>query len=235
MKKLTLTLSIIAMTTMLMAQKVPVNPAGTGNSNPGTPINTAPLAACDNEKGYYDYPFTQNGITVTGSGSGSYTVFDPSWYACAITNKPGSVWIGLSGPATFVNTFSEPVNDMIYNLTGANPGEGITITTDGGTPTITYTDGTCPEAYSISGNTITCIVMADPYQGSGGRILIHAPADFNTITFSHDGNGAAGTVVTMCFDQAVGPPSGVPVSNWALILGGLMIATFVFIRYRRMI
>lgn len=234
MKKVLLLASLIAILSSAMAQEGPypsVN--GKAPSNGGTIIN-APMAACDNEKGYYDFPFTEDGITVTGTGTGTYTVYNAGWGSCGIFAGANCVWIGYGGPATFTNTFSSPVNNMTYNVTAMDAGEQITITTDAGTPSITYSDGTCPEAISIAGNTITCI--STPTFGAGGRFVVTAPSDFTSITFSINGI-LAGTTMTMCFDQVFNPPppTDVPVSNWALILGGLMIATFVFIRYRRMI
>jgi hypothetical protein len=54
-------------------------------------------------------------------------------------NKDNSVWIGGSSTAaTFTNTFSQPVNDMVYNLQVRNDGEVMTITVNSGTVSITY-------------------------------------------------------------------------------------------------
>jgi hypothetical protein len=234
MKKLVLFISIFAICTSVMAQEPPYPYINSKAPAYGGSIIYAPTAACDNEKGYYDFPFTENGITVTGTGTGSFTVYAPGWGSCGIFAAANCVWIGNGGPATFTNTFTEPVNNMIYNITAMDATEIITITTDAGTPSITYSDGTCPEAISITGNVITCI--STPGNGAGGRFIVTSTQDFNSITFSINGI-LAGTTMTMCFDQVFNPPtpSEVPVSNWALILGGLMIATFVFIRFRRMI
>lgn len=158
--------------------------------------------ACTNEKGFYDFPFTENGLTVTGSGTGSYQSYDPGWGSCGIFCKPYCVWIGSGGPATFTNTFSQPVNDMVYNITASDPGEIITITTNLGTTSITYTDGTCPAGMSISGNVITCVSS-----NAGGRFLVHASSNFTSVTFSHNG-GMNGSTMTMCFDavfESLGP------------------------------
>lgn len=237
MRKILLTLSIVALTSLVIAQQTRFSPYEGGSPSPGGDIQYAPLVACDNEKGYYDFPFTENGITVTGSGTGSYTVYAPGWGSCAIFAAANCVWIGSGGPGTFTNTFTSPVNDMIYNITAMDMDDGgeiITITTNAGTPSITYTDGTCPSDVSIIGNVITCIGETG-FIGTGGRFLVHSTSDFTSITFSINGL-ANGSTMTMCFDQAVAPPpAGVPVSNWALIAGALMIATFIFIRFRRMI
>ena len=240
MKKVLLLAGLFAVLTSAMAQEGPY-PFTNGKApvNGGSIIN-APLAACDSEKGYYDFPFTEDGITVTGSGTGSYTVYAQGWGSCYVSAAPNCIWIGNAGPATFTNTFSSPVNDMIYNITAMDAGEIVTITVDAGTPSITYTDGTCPTAVTVVGNVITCVTTEGGYGGytggTGGRYLVHSTSDFSSITFSINGI-MNGTTMTMCFDQVFNPPppSDVPVSNWALILGGILIASFVFIRYRRMI
>lgn len=235
MKKTLLTVCLVAMTVFVMAQQFNYTPNAGGSPSFTGDQQNAPFAACDSEKGYYDFPFTENGITVTGSGTGSYTVYGPGWSSCGILAKANCVWIGANsgGPATFTNTFSAPVNNMIYNISASDFYQGvseiITITTNGGTPTITYTDGTCPGSWSISGNVMTCLGF-----DAGGRFLVTAPSDFTSITFSHNGENN-GTTMTMCFDQVLNPPPPVvPVSNWALLIGGVMIATFVFVRYRKL-
>jgi len=158
--------------------------------------NSYGAATCVTEKGYNDFPFTQEGLTVTASGTGGYTIFAGSYTSCGVTTKPNSVYIGQS-PSTFTNTFSTPVNDMVYNITAANQGEVVTITTSSGTPTATYENGDCSSDVSISGNTITF--------GSGvtgGRVKIHSTSTFDSVTFSHNGVGN-GLLMTMCFDAAI--------------------------------
>jgi hypothetical protein len=199
----------------------------TGNPNNS---NRETLAACNNEKGTYDFPFTLNGITVTGSGTGTFINYAPGFTSCGISCKPDCIWIGYLGPGTYTNTFSAPVNNMLYNLTGTDEGEIITISTNAGTASITYVDGTCPELFDITGNVITCIGSAG-YYVSGGRFLVTSTSDFTEITFSHPGT-MNGTVITMCFDQAI---KTVPVSNWALFIGIGLILVFAVVRFRRMV
>jgi len=231
MKKLLFTLFFTTSVFMLMAQQTPA--AGFSGANPNDASREI-LAACDSEKGTFDFPFTENGITVTGSGTGTFQNYAPGWSSCGITCKPNCIWIGLSGPGTYTNTFSEPVNNMIYNLTGTDAGEIITITTNAGTPSITYTDGLCPSLWSISGNVITCTGNYDSYV-SGGRFLITSTSNFTSVTFSHPGT-LNGTVVTMCFDQVLNPPDPeVPVSNWALFIGIGLILVFTVVRFRKIV
>jgi len=150
---------------------------------------------CVNEKGYYDFPFTENGLTVTASGSGGYTYYGSSYTSCGVTTKENEVYIGSSA-STFTNTFSTPVNDMVYNMTAAGDGEVVTITVNSGTPSITYIAGNCPEAMIISGNVIT---MAPGTGNHGGRVKVHSTSTFTSVTFSHNGL-SAGLLMTMCFD-----------------------------------
>lgn len=230
MKKTLLTLCFTASVFVIMAQQSPVSPFA-GLVLPPDRGTESVLAACDSEKGTFDFPFTENGITVTGSGTGSFINYEPGWPSCDINCKPNCIWIGYGGPGTYTNTFSQPVNNMLYNLTGTDVGEIITITTNAGTLSITYTDGTCPSYWNISGNVMTCIGQG--YYGAGGRFLIHSTSNFTSVTFSHPGT-LNGTVITMCFDQVLAP-SEVPISNWALFIGLGLILVFAIVRFRKMV
>ena len=161
--------------------------------------NSYGAATCVTEKGYNDFPFTQEGLTVTASGTGGYKNYPASSFtSCGVTTKINSVHIGQS-PSTFTNTFSTPVNDMVYNITAAGQGEVVTITTSSGTPTVTYENGDCPSDLIISGDTIT---LGPGTNNHGGRVKIHSTSAFNSVTFSHNG-AAAGLLMTMCFDAAI--------------------------------
>jgi len=171
---------------------------------------------CTSEKGYSDFPFTQNGLTVNASGTGSYTNYWTDETSCGITTKLDGVWIGRNGePGTFTNTFSQPVNDMVYNVTGGNTGEVITVTVNSGTPIITYIEGSCPLAMNISGNVITEVLDDISGAGTGGRIKVHSTSNFTSITFSHNGIGN-GSVMTMCFDGVFASIAGPTVSTTAV-------------------
>jgi len=208
-----------------------LTPSGHPDGSPTSPGRET-LAACASEKGTFGFPFTENGITVNGSGTGSFINYADGFTSCGIACKPDCMWIGLGGPGTYTNTFSQPVNNMIYNMTGTDNGEIITITTNAGTLSISYIDGECPNLWNISGNVITCIGDYD-YNVSGGRFLIHSTSDFTSITFSHPGT-LNGTVITMCFDQVLEPVQ-TPVSNWALFIGIGLILAFAVIRFRKMV
>jgi hypothetical protein len=229
MKKVLLTLCIGVMTSFVIAQNTPLP----NSSGPLTPPGRDILAGCANEKGTSDFPFTEDGITATLSGTGSYTNYGSPWTSCGITTKPNSMYIGY-GPGSFTITFSQPVNDLVFNVTAAdNTGgelEVLTLTTDAGTPAITYTDGTCPAANVISGNTITF-----PGYDVGGRFLAHSSSDFSSITFSHNGINA-GLLITVCTDLIVEPPpNAIPISNWALFAGIALIMIFAVVRFRKLV
>ena len=152
---------------------------------------------CLNEKGYDDFPFTANGMTVTGSGTGGFTVYNDSYDGCTIPIKARSVYIGQTA-STFTNTFSLPVNDMVYNFGGANVGEIVTVTVNSGTPSISYIGGDCGSVVQIAGNVMS-FIDPTPAMGHGGRIKIHSTSTFTSVSFSHNGAGN-GLVMTMCLD-----------------------------------
>jgi hypothetical protein len=166
---------------------------------------------CTSEKGYADFPFTQNGLTVTASGTGGYTSYPGAWPSCGVETKAQSVWIGQTA-STFTNTFSQPVNDMVYNITAADDGEAMTITVNSGTVSITYDYGTCPGSWIISGNVITA---APGSSNIGARIKIHSTSKFTSVTYSHNGVGN-GSLVTMCFDGVFASITGATVSTTAI-------------------
>jgi len=164
---------------------------------------------CTSEKGAADFPFTQNGLTVTASGTGDYQIYTSSYSdGCGVDIKGGSVWIGQNYPASFTNTFSQPVNDMVYNVVGSNPGEIMTVTVNSGTPTITHDYGTCP-GLIITGNVMTFSSVIS------NRIKVHSTSAFTSITFSHNG-GYGGSAFTMCFDGVFASITGATVSTTAI-------------------
>jgi hypothetical protein len=152
---------------------------------------------CTNEKGYDDFPFTQDGITVTGSGTGGYTYYNDPYTGCTLPIKGRSVYIGQSA-STYTNTFTTPVNDMVYNFGGANVGEIVTVTVNAGTPSISYVGGDCASVVVLSANVMS-FIEPTPSMGHGGRIKIHSTSPFTSVSFSHNG-AMAGMLMTMCFD-----------------------------------
>lgn len=164
-------------------------------------------AQCTLEKGNSDFPFTINGVTVTGSGTGGYTSYSSAWTSCGVSTKANSVWIGQS-PSTYTNNFSAGVNDMIYNMTAADPGEVITITSNGGAVSITSLASTCTNAYTINGNQLSFVNVSN----SGVKVKISTPNPFTTINFSHNGS-SGGVLMTMCFDGVAAVLSNPQINN----------------------
>ena len=156
---------------------------------------------CIAEKGYNDFPFTANGITVDKSLTGNFTTYNSAYVACGINEKAYSIWTGQSWPATFKTTFSLALNDIMYNLAGTNTTEAFTVTVSNGTPTISIVESSCPAAWTISGNLLTCSNDGAAGGNAGARIKIHSTEPYTWINFSHNG-GAGGTIFTMCFDAA---------------------------------
>ncbi len=156
---------------------------------------------CNTEKGYNDFPFTANGITVDKSLTGNFTTYGSAYSACGINEKANSIWTGQSGPATFKTTFSIALNDIMYNLAGTNTTEAFTVTVSDGTPSISIVECSCPAAWTISGNVLTCSNDMAADGNAGARIKIHSTVPYTWINFSHNG-GAGGTIFTMCFDAA---------------------------------
>lgn len=196
----------------------------------GMPVLQAQVT-CDVELGWDDFPYSDGGQTIGLSVTGSGVRYGVSYSNCGITTKAGSIWIG-NEVGTFTNTFSIPVNTLVYQFTGADSGEEITVTTDPpGVVTIAYIDGTCPELVTIVDNVITF-----PGAVAGGVLQITSTTAFTSITFSHNGLGN-GALFTLCYDDSFeadppDEPAPVPLSRWSLILGGLLIGAVVVWRFK---
>lgn len=148
------------------------------------------------EKGYADFPFTYNQITVSASGSGSYVPYDNAWSSCGVATKAGSIWLGAYGPASFTNQFSQPVNDMVYNINAADTTETFTFSVNNGNIQLNILSG-CSDKWRINGNQLVC-------QGvnAGLRIQIHSSQPFTQVDIQHNGL-MDGSLVTMVLDEAL--------------------------------
>jgi hypothetical protein len=196
----------------------------------GLPVLQAQVT-CDVELGYNDFPYTDGAQTIGLSTTGSGMSYSSSYFDCGITTKANSIYVG-AGVGTFTNTFSVPVNTIVYRFTAADNGEVITVTTDPpGTVSIAYIDGNCPELVTIVDNVITF-----PGVVAGGVLGISSTTAFTSITLSHNGlsNGA---LFTMCYDATFetdppDDPAPVPFSWWSLVLGGLLIGAVAVWRFK---
>jgi len=148
------------------------------------------------EKGYADFPFTYNEITVSAFGSGSYVAYDNAWISCGVATKAGSIWLGAFGPASFTNQFSQPVNDMIYNINAADTTETFTFSVNNGNIQLKILTG-CSEKWGINGNQLICKGV-----NAGVRIQIHSSQPFTQVNIQHNGL-MDGSLVTMVLDEAL--------------------------------
>ncbi|MGC8750616.1 T9SS type B sorting domain-containing protein [Hydrotalea sp.] len=148
------------------------------------------------EKGYADFPFTYNQITVSAFGSGSYFVYDNAWSSCEVATKAGSIWLGAFGPASFTNQFSQPVNDMVYNINAADTTETFTFSVNNGNIQLNILTG-CSEKWCINDNQLICKGV-----NAGVRIQIHSSQPFTQVNIQHNGL-MDGSLVTMVLDEAL--------------------------------
>jgi hypothetical protein len=169
-------------------------------------------AQCTLEKGNLDFPFTINGVTVTGTGTGNYQNYASSYNSCGVPMKANSVWIGQTSAATYVNTFSSGVNDMIYSIGGANQGEIINVTSNSGPVTITVLASSCPSNIIINGNQISFTGNPSTGGGIGAKFKVSAALPYTSITYAHNG-GAGGSILTMCFDGVAAILSNPQINN----------------------
>ena len=182
-------------TQYLLPLNVPITPITINNS--GAIIQTSggfvDETGDGSEKGFDDFPFTFNGITVDKVLTGNATVYPSAYVSCNTTTKARSIYIGQSSAATFKTTFTKPVNNLQYRITGANVGEIITVTTSHGTPIITVVEN-CNT--SVNSNVIT---FGNGTSSAGGIIKVISTESFEWINFSHNG-GQGGCLFTLDFE-----------------------------------
>ena len=84
-------------------------------------------------------PAVVNGVSVTGSSTGSATVFTAAYTSCTYTTPANSIHLGGTGAFTYTFNFAVPVNNVVIVLTatGSPVAEVFTFTTNMGNPTIT--------------------------------------------------------------------------------------------------
>jgi len=155
-----------------------------------------------------------NGMSITGSGTGSITLFAPGGYSnCGLTSLNNTLYVGLNGPFTYTMTFSTPVNDIGIRFHGfnfspfapLNP-ETFTLTTNTGdnTPYLLLCNG-CN--VFTSGNTI--VANGDWNNIGSAFYTVHNQQPFTTLTISGPG-GPGGTYVDICQDSLPPLPTPTP-------------------------
>lgn len=162
---------------------------------------------CTNDA--YAPPIILNGITVTFTSTGDVQypgTFAPTPASCngTLPNVFGNPLVGFSNQFTYTFIFSSPVNGAVLTIkgTGQVSGNGssttneiFTITTNGGTPTIS-TITSCQT--TIAGNVISSGALTPYSAGSGGRFIINAPGTYTTLTVSGPQNVWAGSILQIC-------------------------------------
>ena len=231
MKKHLLLLPALLFAFASLAQPVqetfpPAHPGGTEAIEKDTSIDSED---CLNEKGYSDFPFTENGITVEFSHTGSVTSYLYGFSNCGITTAPGSIHLAQgSNVGSFTNSFSSPIYSVVYNITAADNGEEITVNVSDGTPVIEIIETDCPYNWTISGNTLSV-----PGSMAGGRVKFSSTEPFTSITVSHNG-AANGCLFTLCADSlGSSEPAPIPLSPSAVLVGLLLITGFTLYVFRR--
>ena len=183
---------------------------------------------CLNEKGYNDFPFTENNMTVEFGYTGAVKNYSSDYTNCGITTAEYSIHLGHNGTGSFTNSFSSPIYSVVYNITAADGGESITVTVSDGDPVIEIVETDCPDNWTISGNTLNA-----PGTVAGGRVKFSSTQPFTSITFSHNGV-QNGCLFTLCADSlGEGVPAPVPLSLAAILVSLLMIMGFSLYIFRR--
>ncbi len=130
------------------------------------------------ELGYYDFPYSGTGYTITMGSASPYT---EALDVCSVPVKALSISLDQAS-VTF--TFSTAVNDVKINLGAINSGNYTMVTASSGTVTLSHTAGSCNGGY-YSGNSVS-------YPSLSGyineKILAHSTSNFTAITVSvlHD-------------------------------------------------
>jgi hypothetical protein len=194
-----------------------VTPTPTPTPPIPTPTPTPVCAVCPTVSGLpaLGNSVTINGVTLTSSGFGDIT-YTPSggFISWCMVGSPqtvnGNVWLGPTGPFTYILSFSSPVNNIVLRLInygiGASGTESFTFTTNTGNPTLSSCDYCCA---TINGNVVTadyCLSGSPVNNQGGGTFTISNPTSFTTLTITGPG-GEAGTIVDICSDSILPPPT----------------------------
>ena len=194
-----------------------VTPTPTPTPPIPTPTPTPVCAVCPTVAGLpaLGNSVTINGVTLTSSGFGdvSYSSFGGFISWCMVGSPQtvsGNIWLGPTGPFTYILSFSSPVNDIVLRLInygiGSTGTESFTFTTNTGNPTLSSCDYCCA---TINGNVVTadyCVSGSPVNNQGGGTFTISNPTSFTTLTITGPG-GEAGTIVDICSDSIIPPPT----------------------------
>lgn len=143
-------------------------------------------------------PTTINGVSITGSGSGSVSTYPSAFTSCItpVTTPANSLYLGSAGTFSYTYTFSTPVNNLVIAITatGQMSDENFIITTNGaGTPIINDLQSCFT---SIVGNQILSGAGAGG-DGGGGVFEINNSTSYTSVTITGNG-GNAGALFALC-------------------------------------
>jgi len=148
-------------------------------------------------------PAIINGITVTGTQTGSVQTYPSAYSSCngAVNTPVNSIYLGQSGPFTYTLNFDQPINNVVIAITatGHNVDEVFTFTTNTEVPLVTA-NVSC--FTSIVGNTIYSGTGAPPGPGGGGVFVITSLTNYTSVTISGPG-GDNGSLLSVCANSVV--------------------------------
>jgi hypothetical protein len=134
-----------------------------------------------------------NGITLTGSGSGS-NYAAPFTY-CSVSMPANSMVLGNAGSGTYTLTFSLPVNNIQILGSGQNSNETFTFSVNNGTLTTSLIPGIGCNA-TLTGNTV-----GNSSIGSFGATLA-STSDYTSLSITFPGGGG-GTLFSVIESSVV--------------------------------
>jgi hypothetical protein len=171
-------------------------------------------------------PATVNGISITGSSTGSVGTFATAFSSCfgGASTPANSLHLGQTGVFTYTYTFSVPVNNLIFTLTAGGGGvnEDFVITTNGGGMPAISSSYNC--FTTITGNTIFSGSGASSNGGGGVFEVTNPSGTFTTLTITGNG-GAGGALMALCSTSPGLTCAAATVGGTAAYAGGTVCAT----------
>ncbi|HLP53644.1 MAG TPA: gliding motility-associated C-terminal domain-containing protein [Fluviicola sp.] len=156
-------------------------------------------------------PVIVDGVEITHVLSGSYGIFENPYTSCGAYYTPvGAPWLGWNNSFTYTVNFNQPVNNVMFVLSGTGQlsDEVFTFNTNAGIPTMIDVSS-CYS--SVNGNVVTSGFSADS-SGGGGIFSVSAPSDYNSLSIEGPG-GSMGSLIALCIGIIPPPiPEPEPVS-----------------------
>lgn len=138
-------------------------------------------------------PVVVNGISITGSGTGSFSTWGAPFSDPAIcsgwTIPTNSLFLGQTGSFTYTYNFSQPITSFSFMVGATDVAESLTFVTNTGVPSIS-TITNCN--YIVTGNVLS-VASSVGY----GRFTLFNPSGFTSLTISGPGL-SNGTLIGIC-------------------------------------